>query len=80
MKNYGLTRAIDEPLSVEVKETKVFVASNVRRITVTDEAGEHTEYEFNLVEYDKNEYLHMMIEQNEILTECLLEVSEMIYA
>ena len=70
MKNYGLTRSVSMPLSVEGRETKVFTASSIRQVTVNDEQGEHTEYEFDLTEYDKNEYLRMMIEQNEMLTEC----------
>lgn len=64
MKNHGQTRRMDEPLAVEVTASKVFVASNIEQITVQDEEGSHTEYQYDLMEYDKDEYIHMMTEKD----------------
>ena len=64
MKNHGQTRSMDEPLAVEVTASKVFVTSNVEQITVQDEEGSHTEYQYDLMEYDKDEYIHMMTEKD----------------
>mgnify|MGYP006916045682 CR=1 FL=1 len=85
MKDYGITRSTDRPLDVEVLQTKVFVASNIQQVTVTIEEETVTEYEFNLMEYDKDEYILHMIEQNADLEQnltdtqlALVEVYEML--
>lgn len=67
MKDYGVQRSAIEPLEVEITETKVFAASDVKQITVNMEEQEHVEYEFNLVEYDKDEYIKMIDEKNAYL-------------
>lgn len=69
MKDYGVQRSAVEPLEVEITETKVFVASDVKQITVNMdmEEQEHVEYEFNLVEYDKDEYIKMISDKNSAL-------------
>lgn len=64
MKDYGLVRSTIEPQKVEIKQTKVFVASNIKQVKFTIEDEEETEYEFNLVEYDKDEYIKMMVDRN----------------
>lgn len=67
MKDYGVQRSAIEPLEVEITETKVFAASDVKQITVNTEEQKHVEYEFNLVEYDKDEYIKMIDEKNAYL-------------
>lgn len=64
MKDYGTQRSTVRPLDVEVTQTKVFVASDISEVQVTMEEDEHTEFEFNLVEYDKDEYIKMISEKN----------------
>lgn len=67
MKNYGLQRSAVEPKAVEITETKVFVATNIEQVTVTMDEQEVQEYQFNLVEYDKDEYIKIISEKNEEL-------------
>ena len=67
MMNHGLVRACERPETVVVDEHSVWVASEIQSVTVPDETGEHTEYEFNLVQFDKDEFIHGMIEKNESL-------------
>lgn len=67
MKDYGLTRSTTEPQAVEIKETKVFVATDIEQMTVTTDEGDVQEYQFNLVEYDKDEYIRMMSDKNDEL-------------
>ena len=73
MRNRGLGRAGERPEAVVVDEHSVWVASNVQSVTVRDESGEHTEYEFNLVQYEKDEFIHGMIEQNQSLEQQLTD-------
>lgn len=85
MKDYGLTRSTAEPQAVDIKDTKVFVATNIEQVTVTTDEGDVQEYQFNLVEYDKDEYIRMMSEKNDDLEQqvtdtqlALCDVYEMI--
>ena len=67
MKNYGLQRSAVEPKAVEITESKVFVATDIEQVTLTMDEQEVQEYQFNLVEYDKDEYIKIISEKNEEL-------------
>lgn len=67
MKNYGLQRSAVEPKAVEITESKVFVATDIEQVTLTMDEQEVREYQFNLVEYDKDEYIKIISEKNEEL-------------
>lgn len=67
MKNYGLQRSAVEPKAVEITESKIFVATDIEQVTVTMDEQEVQEYQFNLVEYDKDEYIKIISEKNEEL-------------
>lgn len=64
MKDCGLTRSTVEPQEVEITETKVFVATDIHPVTIVIEDNETTEYEFNLVEYDKDDYIKIISNKN----------------
>lgn len=64
MIDLGITRSVDKPQEVEVTEGKVLVASKIHQVTVQMEDTETTQYEFNYVEYTKDEYIHLLSEQN----------------
>ena len=67
MKNYGLQRSAVEPKAIEITESKVFVATDIEQVTLTMDEQEIQEYQFNLVEYDKDEYIKIISEKNEEL-------------
>lgn len=67
MINYGLQRSAVEPKTVEITESKVFVATDIEQVTLTIDEQEVQEYQFNLVEYDKDEYIKIISEKNEEL-------------
>lgn len=73
MINYGRTQSTEMPEAVEVRETMVFVASNIEETTVPTEEGDITQYEFDLVGYDKNEYIKMMIDNEADMSAQLLD-------
>lgn len=66
MKNYGRQRSTVEPLAVEITETKVFVANNVSEIneTGTEEDPGFVGFEFELLEYEKDEYIKLQADKN----------------
>lgn len=67
MKKYGLQRSAVEPKAVEITESKVFIATDIKQVTLTMDEQEVQEYQFNLVEYDKDEYIKIISEKNEEL-------------
>ena len=71
MKNHGQVRSTVEPLAVEISASKVFVASDIEEITVTMEEDTHVEFQFNLIEYNKDEYIRMMSDTDESLEQGL---------
>ena len=46
MINHGTVRATEAPEKLHVDECSVWVASDIQTVTVEDENGERTEYEF----------------------------------
>jgi hypothetical protein len=73
MKNYGIQKSAVEPMAVEITESKVFVATEIVQVTVTVDEQEYQEYQFNLVEYDKDEYIKLMVTKNDELEQNLTD-------
>lgn len=67
MKNYGVQQSTVKPLDVEITATKVFVAQDIQ--PVTEDHGKETfeGFSFTLIEYDKDEYIKLLQQQNEEL-------------
>lgn len=66
MIDYGKQRSTVKPDELELTETKVFVSSNIIEVEEPS-AGEHpcgTAWEFDLIEYDKDEYIKSQAEKN----------------
>ena len=87
MKDLGIVQSTERPSDVDIRETKVFVASDVKEVheKKTDEQPGFDGYSYNLKEYDKDEYIKSIQEKNaELETEtaqvqvALTEVYEMI--
>jgi hypothetical protein len=72
--NHGKVRACTSPENITIDEYSVWVAENIITVTVQDEEGTHTEYEFDLKQYDKDEYIHSMDDQ---LTDAQLALCEL---
>ncbi len=73
MKDHGIQKSTVEPKSLEITETKVFVVTGIHQVTVTMEDQKVQEYEFNLVEYDKDEYIKLISDKNAELEENLTD-------
>ena len=57
MKNYGTVKSLNRPQELEIKENKVFLASNITSYTEMVGEYEETGYEYDYIEYTKDEYL-----------------------
>lgn len=87
MTNHSKQRSTVQPLEVELTETKVFVASNIIPVNEpgTNEQEGFSGYEFDLLEYSKDEYIQLQADKNDFLAEeltntqlALCEVYEML--
>lgn len=69
MINYGKVQSLNQPQSTEIKEDKVFIASNIAPYTTTVEDKEESGYEYDYVEYTKDEYIMLLSEKSQQLEE-----------
>ena len=69
MKNYGKVHSLNQPQENEIKEEKVFLASNIQPYTTVIEDKEESGYEYDYVEYTKDEYIKLLSQQSQRLEE-----------
>ena len=73
MKNYGVQKSSVLPNNFEITNSKVFVYENIEKIISKIEEQEITEYQFNLIGYDKDEYIKIISEKNEELNQQIID-------
>ena len=73
MTEYKNVHSTIKPNETEIDEYSVWVNEDIREITITDENGEHTGYEFNQTQYSKDEYIKLISEQNKDLEDKLTD-------
>lgn len=80
MINHGKVRSTVKPENTVIDEYSVWVANNIEEITVKDidsnDNTTHTEYEYELLQYSKDEYIKLMSEQNYETQLALVELYE----
>lgn len=71
MIDYGRQRSTVRPQTLEMTETKVFAASNIVPVKEqgTEEQPGFIGWEFDLIEYGKDEYIKIQAELNDSLLE-----------
>ena len=71
MIDYGRQKSTVKPEEIEITEDMVFIASGISEITEegTDSQPGFTGYEFELVGYDKDEYIKLQATSNKSLQE-----------
>ena len=75
MKIYETTYSATQPQAIEITSNKIFLASNIQQINREIEDREETCYLYTLTEYDKDEYLALLI-QNQANVAALQEELE----
>lgn len=74
MITHALTYSTTQPQPIEVTDAKVLIASNIHLVTLYDDDNQPQQsYCYELTEYDKNEYIKLIGEQNEQLRNELLD-------
>lgn len=74
MKQYVNTRAMERPNDVQAYDGIVLVADDIHEVTINDEVGTHTEYEYTLRVYTTSEYIQQITESNVRLENELIEM------
>lgn len=65
MINHGLIRSTVKPEPKEIDAYSVWINTNIREIQVQNEEDDaHIEYEFDQVQYSKDEYIKMIDDKN----------------
>ncbi len=69
MIDYGTVRSTAKPEGKVIDDYSVWVNTGIKEIKVADENGERTEYEFNQLQYSKEEYIKLIDAKNASLEE-----------
>lgn len=64
MTDYGRIRSTVKPEEKVIDDYSVWVNTGIQEVQVTDENGDRTEYEFNQVQYSKEEYIKLIDAKN----------------
>lgn len=74
MKDYGRTRSTVEPKQIVVDEHSVWVYSNITKLSekLPEEQG-FEGFEFDMMQYDKDEYILLMSDKNTDLEKQLID-------
>lgn len=78
MTNHGRVRSVIQPDTRVIDENSVWTAEDTASVTVTDEGGAHTEYEYTLKQYAKDEYIGVLDSQLTDTQLALCDVYELI--
>ena len=74
MKDYGLQRSAVKPSEREFTETKVFVYTDIKKVVESSENGDINLFEFNMIEYDKDEFIELLSDKNKSLESEITEI------
>lgn len=74
MKDYGLQRSAVKPSEREFTETKVFVYTDIKEVVESSENGNISLFEFNMIEYDKDEFIELLSDKNKSLESEITEI------
>ena len=86
MVNHGKVRSVQQPEQMVMDDYSVWVASNISQVTEQDTDGQpgFTGWEYDLVQYTKDEFILNQSEENQLLAQqvtdtqlALCEVYEM---
>ncbi len=64
MVNHGRIRSTVRPEAKVVDEYSVWINTDIQEVEVNMEDDTHTEFEFNQVQYSKDEYIELIAGQN----------------
>jgi len=74
MIEHGKTQSTIKPNAIEIDEYSVWVAENITEITKENDAL----YEYDLVQYTKDEYILQIAARDDVKSKAIMELSDMV--
>ena len=74
MIDYGIVQSTVRPKSIKIDEQSVWICRDIKEVEMDEGIG----YEYKLIQYDKNEYIHMIDAQVTNTQLALVEVYEIL--
>ncbi|SCY46171.1 hypothetical protein [Ruminococcus sp. YE282] len=71
MIDHGIVKSTVKPEEKVVDDYSVWLATDIKENTISDDDGERTEFEYHLIQYTKDEYIKLIDEKNVTLEEQL---------
>ena len=68
-----IVRSSTKPKNIEILKNKVFVSNNITEVEKNFDDEIYTEYEYELIEYSKDEYIKLLAQKNTKLENSLTE-------
>ena len=68
-----IVRSSIKPKNIEILKNKVFVSNNITEVEKNFDDETYTEYEYELIEYSKDEYIKLLTQKNTELENSLTE-------
>lgn len=73
MVDHGIVKSAVRPEEKVVDDYSVWLATDIKENTISDDDGERTEFEYHLIQYTKDEYIKLIDEKNVTLEEQLTD-------
>jgi len=67
MIDHGKTRSTERPEPMKIDDYSVWVYTNIEIVTDSDGNNEVESFEYDMIQYDKDEYIKLMAEQSDNL-------------
>lgn len=67
-----------KPKEIEIDEYSVWINTDIHEISVEDKKGSHIEYEYNQIQYSKDEYIKLLEDKLTDTQMALCDIFEMI--
>lgn len=67
MIDYGKVKSSVRPEPIVIDDFSVWIHTDIEEVEVESESGKHTKFVYNMVQYDKDEYIKMIDEKNSSL-------------
>lgn len=74
MIEHGKTQSSIRPNAIEIDEYSVWVAENITETTIENDVL----YEYDLVQYTKDEYIKLLVERDLTKSDAILELSTLV--
>lgn len=74
MINHNKTQSTIKPSAIEIDEYSVWVAENITEITKENDVL----YEYDLVQYTKDEYIKLLVERDLTKADAILDLSTIV--